>query len=337
MSVTKLVTGVRGLSKKLKGNAKRSSIGLVKRAQREYYVSFAQLVAVILSSSHKALQAALRSEKGRASLAKLIEHVMVDLGSRLNELGNLLETIGEDKEFSQSVVRVIEAHHQFRMSKLDWQCREQGERHKRVESKRDYKRELRKAGAAYKRPSFAEVAKSCRHAREYNLKELSEQHEKSWRREHGEGNKQFTINDKTGECTTQVFNVGAQLKLVHGASRDSRELPPDGTKGTILRVTWLSPSLLESVEKREFPADHPFCEAYYLLRPDPQSCFLLEVEWDGGWSAREFLLTAIDEVEVLCQMGPPWDEIQATIKARLESGNYSTIKLSEYHKANKFR
>lgn len=142
------------------------------------------------------------------------------------------------------------------------------------------------------------------------------------------------ICEETGECVSQTFSAGAKIRLVFAAYPDLPSTPPVGAIGTILRVTWISPDILKRARKGEYHEHHPFSVAYRLM-PNPTDCFLLEVEWDKGCSGTDFLLTSIDEVEVLGEIGPPWDKVQEIIKARLDSGDYNAISLSEYHEARK--
>lgn len=154
------------------------------------------------------------------------------------------------------------------------------------------------------------------------------------RRQQGELDNQECITDDTGD-TVRTYAAGTRIKLVHASSRGQRALPENGAVGTLLRATWLSDATLHEASLFHNP-NHPFSLARYLLRPNPENCFLLEVVWDNFEMPvpSEFLLTAIDDIELL---GTPNTDshydAQRTINALLASGDYTALKLQEFHNA----
>jgi hypothetical protein len=117
-TIKNVVEKIRSLSELTKASAEENSekaINILKESKKAIEVELALARAV--TSGLVALSEAVRAitEGGAATTAAqaLIKHVLTDAGARLNELGNVVQALGQDEKFAEALSDTEKAMEKF--------------------------------------------------------------------------------------------------------------------------------------------------------------------------------------------------------------------------------
>lgn len=107
-TINKVVENIRKISEMIKSNAEGASEKAIEdlkkvKAPIEAYTAVTRALLVSLVTVGEGLRTITEGGAATKATRKLIKHIIVDYGSRLNEFGNVVQALGQDDKFLGSL------------------------------------------------------------------------------------------------------------------------------------------------------------------------------------------------------------------------------------------